>query len=44
MLKAQLDDSSDVEPELRLSLQVEYVLFVGSARGGVADDRPLPCA
>ena len=29
MLKAQLDDSSDVEPELRLSLQVEYVLFVG---------------
>ena len=29
MLKAQLDDSADVEPELRLSLQVEYVLFVG---------------
>ena len=29
MLKAQLDDSGDVEPELRLSLQVEYVLFVG---------------
>ena len=29
ILKAQLDDSGDVEAELRLSLQVEYVLFVG---------------
>jgi DNA-binding CsgD family transcriptional regulator len=29
ILKAQLDNGSDAEPELRLSLEVEYVLFVG---------------